>query len=132
MSREASRWSLIVLRPSAACWSIKTVSAAIVTSRRIELHPAPRVPFLRGACTDFEVPEHFDSAALVATELVTNALVQTESGSQLRVALDRRGLWIEVRDFRRGDARPRSRAVGGRDSGRGLHMVPAVAQQRGN
>jgi anti-sigma regulatory factor (Ser/Thr protein kinase) len=87
--------------------------------------------FLRDTCTDWEVPALADDAALVVTELVSNAVQHAGSESRLRIGWDDRGLWIEVRDYRPGDdARPRPRVLGAHH-GRGLHVVAAVATHWG-
>jgi anti-sigma regulatory factor (Ser/Thr protein kinase) len=103
-------------------------------ARELPAHAgAPRAArvFLSDACLDWGVPELYEDVALVATELVTNVVEHAASTSRLRIGLDHRGLWLEVRDYRPGDtARPRPRVVGGH-GGRGLHVVAAVAHQWG-
>jgi anti-sigma regulatory factor (Ser/Thr protein kinase) len=87
--------------------------------------------FLSDVCLDWGVADLYEDVALVAGELVTNAVVHAASTSRLRIGLDHRGLWVEVRDYRPGDApRPRPRIIGGH-GGRGLHVVDAVAHQWG-
>jgi anti-sigma regulatory factor (Ser/Thr protein kinase) len=106
----------------------------VTRARELPAHPgAPRAArvFLSDACLDWGVAELYEDLALVASELVTNAVQHAGSTSRLRIALDHRGLWLEVRDYRPGDApRPRPRIIGG-DGGRGLHVVDAVAHQWG-
>jgi anti-sigma regulatory factor (Ser/Thr protein kinase) len=106
----------------------------VTRARELPADPgAPRAArvFLSDACLDWGVLELYEDVALVATELVTNAVVHAASSSRLRIGLDQRGLWLEVRDYRPGDSpRPRPRIVGG-DGGRGLHVVDAVAYQWG-
>jgi len=94
---------------------------------------APRAArvFLSEACSDWGITEVYEDVVLVASELVTNAVVHAASTSRLRIGLDHQGLWLEVRDYRPGDApRPRPRIIGG-DGGRGLHVVDAVAHEWG-
>lgn len=96
---------------------------------------APRMArsFLWDACTDWEVPELFADAALVVTELIINAIEHAGGATQVRVGLDERGLWLEVRDHRPGGEevrlRPRMLGPGGRN--RGLHIVAAVTSNWG-
>jgi anti-sigma regulatory factor (Ser/Thr protein kinase) len=94
---------------------------------------APRAArvFLSEACSDWGITEVYEDVVLVASELVTNAVVHAASTSRLRIGLDHQGLWLEVRDYRPGDApKPRPRIIGG-DGGRGLHVVDAVAHEWG-
>ena len=104
----------------------------VTRARELPAHSgAPRAArvFLSDACLDWGVAELYEDVALVAGELVTNAVLHAASTSGLRIGLDHRGLWLEVRDYRRGNGpRPRPRIVGG-DGGRGLHVVDAVAHQ---
>ncbi|MCH6167823.1 ATP-binding protein [Pseudonocardia alaniniphila] len=106
----------------------------VTRARELPAHSgAPRAArmFLSDVCLDWGAVDLYEDAALVASELVTNAVVHAESTSRLRIGLDHRGLWLEVRDYRPGDApRPRPRVIGG-NGGRGLHVVDAVAQQWG-
>jgi anti-sigma regulatory factor (Ser/Thr protein kinase) len=75
-----------------------------------------------------------ETAELLTTELVTNALVHTGRGAVLKVTVTGRRLRVEVRDF----VRPRpSRLLMGRGSdadatgGRGLLLVAALADTWG-
>jgi anti-sigma regulatory factor (Ser/Thr protein kinase) len=75
-----------------------------------------------------------DTAELLTTELVTNALVHTGRGAVLKVRVDGRRLRVEVRDFVR--RRPPRLPVGqGADEdatgGRGLLLVATLADAWG-
>nr|WP_246212330.1 ATP-binding protein [Streptomyces abyssomicinicus] len=73
-----------------------------------------------------------ETAELLTTELVTNALVHTGRGAVLKVKVDRRRLRVEVRDF----VRPRRLPVGQEADedatcGRGLLLVATLADTWG-
>lgn len=54
---------------------------------------------LRSVCEDWNVPaDTVDRAAIVANELVSNAVQHTLGPGELALAHSRRGLWISVRD----------------------------------
>ena len=57
--------------------------------------------FLRDTCARWGLPERADLAEVV-TELVSNAVVHTGTGSRLRLVLDRTGMRVSVRDHRPG------------------------------
>jgi anti-sigma regulatory factor (Ser/Thr protein kinase) len=92
---------------------------------------APLRAALRGALADWDVPALADTAELLATELVANALQHTSAGAVLDAVLgaDLR-LRVEVRD---GDGRlPRPRrATETETDGRGLVLVEALADAWG-
>jgi len=102
--------------------------------RRADL---PAVAEVRGLLRDqlhrWEVPELIDTAQLLTSELVTNALVHTDSGAELTATLTGEAqplLRVEVHD--RTGGRPRARVpdeqAGG---GRGLLLVQALADAWG-
>lgn len=69
-----------------------------------------------------------EMAALVATEFVTNAVQHAHTRSLLQLGVDRVGLHLAVRDFRRAHPDPRPRPVDvTRAGGRGWHLVPLLA-----
>ncbi|MFJ6727209.1 MULTISPECIES: ATP-binding protein [unclassified Streptomyces] len=72
-----------------------------------------------------------DTAELLTSELVTNALVHTDHEAVLTATVGPDGLRVEVRDFVPG--RPRPRRTGGDEStsGRGLLLVESLADAWG-
>ncbi|MGQ0573905.1 MAG: ATP-binding protein [Pseudonocardia sp.] len=82
--------------------------------------PAHARTFVASACADWAVAGRFPDAPLVATELVSNAVVHGRRPFVLVVALDRHGLHVAVRDgSSTGVAAIRADPAGGR----GLHLV---------
>lgn len=79
----------------------------------------------------WELSHHADDALLVITELVQNVTQHTVSACQLRLALHRTALLIEVAD---GDPRPPAQRTPDlrSASGRGLHLIDAVAHRWGH
>jgi anti-sigma regulatory factor (Ser/Thr protein kinase) len=83
---------------------------------------------VRDACTAWEVETLAETAALVVTELVTNAIEHARSASRLRLTVDGEGLRIAVRDHRRTPPVPRPRPVAvTRGAGCGLHLVAMLS-----
>lgn len=88
---------------------------------------------LRRRLTEWGVPGLSDTAELLLSELVTNALVHTDGGARLAVTLTRgprTRLRVEVRD----DAPYRPRPLPASDDasgGRGLFIVRALADDWG-
>jgi anti-sigma regulatory factor (Ser/Thr protein kinase) len=75
-------------------------------------------------------PDTLDTAALLTTELVSNAIRHTGDELVLTVRLDRARLRVGVSDS--SHRRPQLVQVGSRDtSGRGLHLVEAMADRWG-
>ncbi|CAL9577056.1 hypothetical protein SUDANB120_04972 [Streptomyces sp. enrichment culture] len=71
--------------------------------------------------------EAVETAELLATELVTNALVHTECGAEVTVRLAGGRLRVEVGDGAAGRPRPYAAADGDGTHGRGLALVEALA-----
>jgi anti-sigma regulatory factor (Ser/Thr protein kinase) len=86
---------------------------------------------VRDACAVWGVDDADDDAALVANELVTNAVEHAGTGCRLKLVLDGRGLTVSVRDGRRGglEALPPLDVTG--DRGRGLLVVAGVSRTWG-
>jgi anti-sigma regulatory factor (Ser/Thr protein kinase) len=78
-----------------------------------------------------EWPGGSEVAELLASELVTNALVHTDHDAVLTAVVGPRALRVEVRDLV--SLRPRPRAVDAADSthGRGLMLVQSLADAWG-
>ncbi|MER5490299.1 ATP-binding protein [Streptomyces sp. LE64] len=76
-------------------------------------------------------PGQAETAELLTSELVTNALVHTERAAVLRVAADPRRLRVEVRDFVR--RRPEKRVPVPHEGtgGRGLVLVESLSDRWG-
>jgi anti-sigma regulatory factor (Ser/Thr protein kinase) len=55
---------------------------------------------VRSACNDWGITGIASEAALVATELVANAVEHAGTACRLRIGLDERGLHLAVRDQR--------------------------------
>jgi anti-sigma regulatory factor (Ser/Thr protein kinase)/ABC-type transporter Mla MlaB component len=93
-------------------------------------HAAPAAArlFVREACAAWSVPQETgELAELVANELVTNAVQHAQSRSRVILTGSDSALRISVRDYRL-SAIPRPRPIEITvPSGRGLHLVAAVA-----
>jgi anti-sigma regulatory factor (Ser/Thr protein kinase) len=77
------------------------------------------------------LPEMIDTACLLTSELVTNALVHAGSRVDLSVTVANHGVHVEVGDSSRVTAEPRS--IGSEAvAGRGLHIVEAMSSRWGS
>jgi anti-sigma regulatory factor (Ser/Thr protein kinase) len=105
-------------------------------ARHRELSSEPGAPaaaraLVREACQDWGVTGSEDAAALVVSELVTNAIQHARTSCRVTVCISPDGLHIGVRDYAPGPA-PRPRPVDtGRAGGRGLHLVAMLATASG-
>ncbi|MEZ7007685.1 ATP-binding protein [Streptomyces sp. AD55] len=72
-------------------------------------------------------PGRSQTAELLASELVTNALVHTGDDAVLTAAVGPRGLRVEVRDFAGAPPRPRPAGPHEDTGGRGLVLVRSLA-----
>lgn len=85
---------------------------------------------VRQACSDWELVVLTDRAALVANELVSNAVRHARTPSRLRITIDNHGLRLAVRDLLPGRI-PLLRQLGDADAAGGLHVVAAVSRRWG-
>jgi anti-sigma regulatory factor (Ser/Thr protein kinase) len=93
--------------------------------------PAMARALVREACADWSTTAAEDAAALVASELVSNAVVHARSACRVSVAVDDAGLRVGVRDYAPGpELRPRP-VDSARPAGRGLHLVAMLASAWG-
>ncbi|MEV0690030.1 ATP-binding protein [Streptomyces sp. NPDC050388] len=76
-------------------------------------------------------PGQSETAELLTTELVTNALVHTDRAAVLTATVGPRGLRVEVRDFVDHEPRPRVPDAGDGTHGRGLVLVESLADAWG-
>lgn len=105
--------------------------------RRADLRAVPEVRrALRELLSRWGRPGRSETAELLTSELVTNALVHTDSDAVLTATVGPRGLRVEVRDFlgRKPTLRPANADDGThRDDthGRGLVLVESLADEWG-
>lgn len=106
-------------------------------SRRWDLPDTPVAARLarcgvRSACVDWGIDEEMcEDAAMIATELVSNAVDHARTPSRLTLSLDPARLEISVRDYFPCPA-PRPRPVDVRVArGRGLHVVAMLSERSG-
>jgi anti-sigma regulatory factor (Ser/Thr protein kinase) len=93
--------------------------------------PAMARALVREACADWSATAAQDAAALVASELVSNALQHAGGTCRVSVAVDDTGLRVGVRDYAPGHE-PRPRPVDiDRPTGRGLHLVAMLSSAWG-
>ncbi|MEV6615809.1 ATP-binding protein [Streptomyces sp. NPDC051051] len=76
-------------------------------------------------------PGQSETAELLTSELVTNALVHTDRDAVLTATVGPDGLRVEVRDFAAGRPRPRRRDAEEGTHGRGLVLVQSLADAWG-
>lgn len=93
--------------------------------------PAMARALVREACADWSATSAESAAALVASELVSNAVLHARSSCRVSVAVDGAGLHVGVRDYAPGpELRPRP-VDSDRPAGRGLHLVAMLASAWG-
>ncbi len=76
-------------------------------------------------------PGRSETAELLTTELVTNALLHTDGDAVLTAIVDPYSLHVEVRDFTTHVPRPRSPSPDSSTHGRGLMLVQSLADAWG-
>ena len=88
--------------------------------------------FVRAACTDWQLEEICDEAVIVASELVTNAVLHTGPACRLRLRYNALGLTVAVRDDRP-DLLPRPPPVDPEPPSRlcGLFVVATLSREWG-
>ena len=87
--------------------------------------------FLRNTLADWHLEEYTDAACLLASELVTNAVLHAGSVSDIAVYYQDRVLRVEVADESVQQVRPRSYSAEA-GTGRGLLLVQAIAVDWGH
>ncbi|QKW10020.1 ATP-binding protein [Streptomyces sp. NA04227] len=102
------------------------------TLRRADLRAVPGVRReIRELVSGWGKSATADTAELLTSELVTNALVHTEGDAVLTVRLEAHQLRVEVRDFARRRPEPRAARADHDTNGRGLHLVRSLARSWG-
>lgn len=102
---------------------------------RIDLDWSPDGPrvaraFLSDALVAWDQERHADTAALLVSELVTNAIVHARSSVQLRVAMLDSTIRVEVHDHG-GEAPHLVESDPGEPGGYGLPLVNSLADEWG-
>jgi anti-sigma regulatory factor (Ser/Thr protein kinase)/anti-anti-sigma regulatory factor len=93
--------------------------------------PAMARALVHDACADWSATDAEEAAAIVATELVSNAVQHARSTCRVTVTVDSQGLRVGVRDYAPG-CEPRPQPVGmSRATGRGLHLVVMLSSAWG-
>ena len=111
------------------------MDAGELVERRRRLDPRPESARLArlavlDALTDAGRADLADAAALLVTELVTNAIVHAHTAIDLQIAVGTHGVRVEVRDG--SPNRPTPRHYGATaTTGRGLELVSLLADRYG-
>ncbi|MFH8991266.1 ATP-binding protein [Streptomyces sp. NPDC017940] len=104
-------------------------------SRRLDRRDLRAVSEVRGALREllrhWGLPGRADTAELLASELVTNALVHTDQAAVVTATVGPGRLRVEVRDFVPRRPRVRSSEEGEGTHGRGLVLVRSLADAWG-
>lgn len=99
---------------------------------RADLRAVPETRHaLRALLEDWGKPGRSDTAELLTTELVTNALVHTDGDCVLTATVGPDALYVEVRDFTGRIPSPRVPRPDEGTSGRGLMLVQCLADAWG-
>jgi len=107
-----------------------------VVLRHHELPPEPGSAWraralLRSACRDWQIEAVVPDAAIVVSELVTNAVVHAGTGCRVSLRLDGSAVHIGVRDHQSADETTLDRIRGAGTAGRGLLIVAALSRAQG-
>jgi hypothetical protein len=120
---------LAVAEPGSAVWGELSAGAATATVR-VTLAPEPRSAraardFVARTCSDWGCSQQVLAATLIASELVTNAVLHARTPLTMSVSRCGSQLRVGVRDH--DGTPPRSRVVGpDAVSGRGMRVVDAL------
>lgn len=101
----------------------------VVCARSLGPDPlSPRLArqFVASTLVEWEVEHLIDTASLLTSELVTNAVLHADSGIELRLAREADLIRFEVEDHGSGQPKPRSPAPE-ETSGRGLALVDTLS-----
>ncbi len=99
---------------------------------RADLRAVPETRHaLRTLLEHWGKPGRSDTAELLTTELVTNALVHTDGDAVLTAVVRQDTLYVEVRDFAGRIPRPRTPSPDEGTNGRGLMLVQCLADAWG-
>jgi anti-anti-sigma factor len=107
-----------------------------VVIRYHELPPEPGSPrraraLLRSACRDWQIEASVPEAAVVVSELVSNAVLHAGTGCRVSLRLDETALYVSVRDHQTPDDATLSRLLDAATTGRGLRIVAAFSRAHG-
>lgn len=130
---------LPVLYPALTDAVADALRLPVAQRRSITLQADPDAPataraFITDTCDNWGIPRATKLASLVASELVTNAVIHARTPSVMGIHLDRGALHVSVRD---GDPRPMRRPEPGAtgahtgEHGRGLLILDAMADRWG-
>jgi hypothetical protein len=106
----------------------------VIRHHELPHHPgSPRRAraLIRSACADWQIEALASDAALVATELVTNAVRHARTSTRLSVRIDDTALHIAVRDHQVPNDDTLQRLRSPSAAGHGLHIVTAISRARG-
>ena len=100
---------------------------------RGEAHPVPLIvgePRTDPSSADWQIEALASDAAIVATELVTNAVQHARTSTRLTQRIDDATLHVAVRDHHVADDATQQRLRTAPVSGHGLHIVAAICRTR--
>lgn len=125
----------IPTRADEAAHGASSGEGGIQLRRRLGRADLRAVPEVRGALREllrhWGRPGRAETAELLASELITNALVHTDRDAIVTATVGPRRLRVEVRDFVGQRPRPRPPGDGDDTHGRGLLLVQSLADAWG-